>query len=516
MTSGAKAQTGVVKTSVVTLAGDATGPSNANTVAKINGSPLGTTTGATTGYVLTWNGSAWAPAAVAASSVTMGGDVTGNSTTSTVAKIQGSAVAATAPTSNQVLQWNGTAWTPTTLSSAGVTSFNTRTGAVVPANADYLAVASGGLTGAVAATRFVGGTTNGAPTAGTFAVGDFIVDQTASIWVCTTAGTPGTWATTISNHMTLRSATATAKYNEITLFTGSTASQTISAPASPIDSVCWSIINNSSVNVTLGFSANAMYVLGANTSVTTYTVTPGSAYSFVNYNGGNWYMTSTNDLTNGTGVLPTTNGGTGLSTIGTAGQVLTVNSGATGLQYSTPTTSVTMGGDVTGNSATSTVAKINGTTLGTLSGATSGQALAWNGSSWVPTTISGPTGTQVSSYITSSVTWSSGNQTVTSVNITAGTWLINWIGMASLTASGQIVTIGINDTTNTVLLQGGSFRSTSLMFNTISGAYVYTVASTTNVALYFRANNALVSLSNVELGFSAAPNATGLVAVKIA
>lgn len=67
MTSGAKAQTGVVKTSVVTLAGDATGPSNANTVAKINGSPLGTTTGATTGYVLTWSGSAWAPAAAGAS-----------------------------------------------------------------------------------------------------------------------------------------------------------------------------------------------------------------------------------------------------------------------------------------------------------------------------------------------------------------------------------------------------------------------------------------------------------------
>ena len=205
----------------------------------------------------------------------------------------------------------------------------------------------------------------------------------------------------------------------------------------------------------------------------------------------------------------------GTTTGATTGYVLTWN-GSAWVPAAISASSVTMGGDVTGNSATSTVAKINGTTLGTLSGATSGQALAWNGSSWVPTTISGPTGTQVSSYITSSVTWSSGNQTVTSVNITAGTWLINWIGMASFTASGQIVTIGINDTTNTVLLQGGSFRSTALMFNTISGAYVYTVASTTNVALYFRANSALVSLSNVELGFSAAPNATGLVAVKIA
>jgi len=36
-----------------------------------------------------------------------------------------------------------------------------------------------------------------------------------------------------------------------------------------------------------------------------------------------------------TGTLPTTNGGTGLATLGTAGQALVVNSGATALQYST-------------------------------------------------------------------------------------------------------------------------------------------------------------------------------------
>jgi hypothetical protein len=36
-----------------------------------------------------------------------------------------------------------------------------------------------------------------------------------------------------------------------------------------------------------------------------------------------------------TGTLPTSNGGTGLTTIGTAGQALVVNGGATGLQYST-------------------------------------------------------------------------------------------------------------------------------------------------------------------------------------
>lgn len=50
-----------------------------------------------------------------------------------------------------------------------------------------------GLTGAVAGARFVGATASGAPTAGTFGVGDYVVDQTGNMWVCTSAGTPGTW-----------------------------------------------------------------------------------------------------------------------------------------------------------------------------------------------------------------------------------------------------------------------------------------------------------------------------------
>lgn len=74
-----------------------------------------------------------------------------------------------------------------------VSSVFGRTGAVVAGNADYLAVPHGGLTGAVAATRFVGGTTTGHPVTGTFALGDFVVTQDGVVWVCTTAGTPGTW-----------------------------------------------------------------------------------------------------------------------------------------------------------------------------------------------------------------------------------------------------------------------------------------------------------------------------------
>lgn len=62
-----------------------------------------------------------------------------------------------------------------------------------------------GLTGAVAPARFVGGTTSGAPITGTFAVGDLIVDQTGKLWVCTGAGTPGSWVQTsgtMTNPMT--------------------------------------------------------------------------------------------------------------------------------------------------------------------------------------------------------------------------------------------------------------------------------------------------------------------------
>ena len=52
---------------------------------------------------------------------------------------------------------------------------------------------------------------------------------------------------------------------------------------------------------------------------------------------GSYLTAETNDLGSAvTGTLGTANGGTGLTSIGTAGQVLTVNSGATALEYQTP------------------------------------------------------------------------------------------------------------------------------------------------------------------------------------
>ena len=82
---------------------------------------------------------------------------------------------------------------------------------VVPANAFPSAAVAGLITdlaakaplagpfapstlGASSVTRYVGGTADGAPTTGTFAVGDFVIDRTGKVWICTAAGTPGIWS----------------------------------------------------------------------------------------------------------------------------------------------------------------------------------------------------------------------------------------------------------------------------------------------------------------------------------
>lgn len=72
-----------------------------------------------------------------------------------------------------------------------------------------------GLPGATAPTRYVGGTASGAPVTGTFAVGDFVIDDTGAVWVCTAAGTPGTWTTVGGAPLARRASTGTAGYTLI-------------------------------------------------------------------------------------------------------------------------------------------------------------------------------------------------------------------------------------------------------------------------------------------------------------
>lgn len=118
-----------VSTGGVTLAGDVTGMAATTVVAALQGIAV-STTDPTTDQVLKYNGTQWAPATLSAvTSVTLGGDVTGNSATATVAKLQGRTVASTSPTNGYVLTWNNGAsqWEP---AAAATTSSVTLTGDV--------------------------------------------------------------------------------------------------------------------------------------------------------------------------------------------------------------------------------------------------------------------------------------------------------------------------------------------------------------------------------------------------
>ena len=54
-------------------------------------------------------------------------------------------------------------------------------------------IGAAGMTNAANPVLLVGSNSSGAPTAGTWAVGDVAGDLTGKLWMCTVAGTPGTW-----------------------------------------------------------------------------------------------------------------------------------------------------------------------------------------------------------------------------------------------------------------------------------------------------------------------------------
>lgn len=106
-----------VSTGSTVLAGDATGPSGSNTVARIQGRNINSAA-PTSGQVLGWDGTQWIPT-TPASGGTLTGDANGPIGSNTVTKLQTRNVSATAPAVGQVLQWDGSQWLPTTPASGG-------------------------------------------------------------------------------------------------------------------------------------------------------------------------------------------------------------------------------------------------------------------------------------------------------------------------------------------------------------------------------------------------------------
>jgi hypothetical protein len=170
--------------------------------------------------------------------------------------------------------------------------------------------APAGLTGATAASRYVGATTSGAPVTGTFAVGDQIVDQTGTQWVCTAAGTPGTWVSLLPSplwagltngeatlprlgqgdsgsfgdtpasgvlHLTLFRAVTNGTYQHIGFQTGGTAQSAITLSKVGLYSVSgstYTLLSGSASSAFSGTFANQSKALGA-----AQTLTAGATYA---------------------------------------------------------------------------------------------------------------------------------------------------------------------------------------------------------------------------------------------
>jgi hypothetical protein len=135
------------------------------------------------------------------SATAVGGDLSGTVGTATVAKLNGVTVS-NAPSANQLLQATSASaanWaTPTAAQITNAADKSTASIQTFTANISAPAHVASGLSGATAASRYVGGTTSGAPTTGAFVIGDYVVDQTGKIWICTVAGSPGTWVAGVS------------------------------------------------------------------------------------------------------------------------------------------------------------------------------------------------------------------------------------------------------------------------------------------------------------------------------
>src|SRR5438094_913336 len=91
---------------------------------------------------------------------------------------------------NQFVRFHGT------LAETGTQTFeNVSATGTVTAGTDLIGadLSISGLTGSVVASRYVGQTASVAPTTGVHLVGDFVTTGTGGVYVCSVAGTPGTW-----------------------------------------------------------------------------------------------------------------------------------------------------------------------------------------------------------------------------------------------------------------------------------------------------------------------------------
>jgi hypothetical protein len=321
------AGSGITQLTGDVLAGPGTG-SQVATVVALQGNPVANTSPTNT-YVLTWNGTHWAPApgggggssvtgtglwysasgVLNAAAVTLTGDLTpsvlsGSNLPVTVSSLQGTSLTISSPSLDQVLTWNGSAWANVALPNA-----------------------TGGGSGLIQLNTDLGGTYNAPQVVG-------ILDHSLpsfSVGFLYSNGT--TWSFTQSGDTT------------------------ISAGA---------------VHVT-GLLSNALPSLS-----TGYLEWTGSAWAFGS-GGGSGAITSLTGAVTGTGPGATAT----TITPGTSAQVLMSNA--------TPTTTwTTISGDISlGATGSVSVVALRGNAVSNTNPTSAHPILIWNGSTWAPSVITG-------------------------------------------------------------------------------------------------------------------------------
>ena len=314
------------------LGGDVTGTQGATVVGAINGSPLGTTTGAGTGQALIWSGTAWAPATISttATSVPWSGltAATGNllinnaafttefdqSTPATWTWANTTAATGSVAQSSPILNLNGTYW-----NGSGSAADNWMIQDVV---------GSGTNTSTLSFTQAGG---NSATVSMPALLAGSVTDSGLTSGMCVQATTGGLLTTT--------------------------------------GMACGAASSVSFGGITAGDNGNALTVSGT-LSPSSGTITANALSALV----------SGSPTFSGTATFNNLIGGSISGNAATATSALTAGSAVnfTG----------SLGGDVSGTQGATVVGAINGSPLGTTTGAGTGQALIWSGTAWAPATIS--------------------------------------------------------------------------------------------------------------------------------
>jgi hypothetical protein len=445
--------------------GDVTGSYGASTVAKLQGRVL-TSTAPTNGQVIAWNGTQWAPTtpvgavasvfgrtgvvvpasgdyifsqiggtATASQLPSPTGDVSGSYAATVVGKIQGRAVSTTAPTTNQVLAWDGTQWLPSNPAGGGaVASVFGRTGTVVATTGDYsfsqisgtassaqIPAPAGDVSGTYAAltvSKLQGRALDSAlPGTGQ------VLGWDGTKWTPTTvsAGGGGGVSSVFGRTGAVAAATNDYAFSQIS---GTVAASQLPAPGGDLTGLYASVTVSKLYNRTLS------------------SVAPTSGQMLA-WDGTQWLPT-----TPATPGVPSVFGRTGavvaasgdysfsqISGVATVAQLPTIPftqlSGLATLSQlpSIPFTQITgtasasqvptHAGDVTGAINATTVAKIQGRAVASTL-PTTNQVLAWDGAQWAPATVAGGSGAVSSVYgRTGAVVASTGDYSFSQISGTA-------------------------------------------------------------------------------------------------